>query len=415
MAAFRTGVRLSELRGDEMRAFQQLLVRLGFDPGAIDGAYGPKTQSAYERFLKANNAVQDPNIVDSIMGRLADHDAEVWTMVKQGAEINVAQSAQPPAAPAPTSAAPPAPNYNAPAAPQTPTYTPPSTVATNDMVRQLYPNLAYLLDHPEIGPILQEATAGQWDAARLQGRVYSTSWWQTTAANARLWDAKMAQDPATAGRELEQKTVQIAAMLSRYGIGGIGDVDMRWLSGKILREGWSDDEVLRFFGGLARDGSHPIGPGKLTEEMAKVRKIARGYLFNMNDKDVQEWATRVMEGTASADAVESHLREQAMSRFYWMKDQISGGLTPEQLFASSKQAVAQLLEIDPESINLNDVKWSALVSPITDPNTKQVRSMNFNEVQKWARSQTDWRYTANARQEADDKALSLLRVFGEIG
>lgn len=35
----------------DILALQHLLLSLGFDPGAVDGIYGPKTRSAYEQYL----------------------------------------------------------------------------------------------------------------------------------------------------------------------------------------------------------------------------------------------------------------------------------------------------------------------------------------------------------------------------
>lgn len=414
MANFRSGVALTELAPDEVRAFQQLLVRLGFNPGPVDGVAGSQTIGAYKRFLDENGSKSDPNgPIESTMSSLNGGDPDAWSIIHQGTELNVAQQ-QAAAAPAAASSGAPAAPYSPPAQPPSAAATP-NPIPSDDEIRQQFPNLAYLLDNPEIGPILRQATQLGWDAGRLQGAVYSTQWWQTTAPTMRLWDNKKAQDPAAANAEINQKTVEITNSLARYGIGGIGDTDMRWLAEKMLREGFTDDQTLAFYAGLARDGSHPVTEGKITEEEAKIRATSRNYMTNMDDKTVRDWALRIVQGSASSDAVESHLRGEAQNRFYWLKDQISGGLTPDQLFASTRQSVAQMLEIDPETINFNDPKWSELVSPVVDKDTKATRSMNFTEAQKWARSQTEWRRTGNAWEASSQIALSLAKEFGVVG
>lgn len=410
---FRTGVVLTDLTPDEVTSLQQLLKRLGYDPGPVDGILGNLTRTAYNNYLTANGSpVSDT--VDSVLGMLDQGDPDAWSRIKQGPGP-VSGGTGAPAQAAPVSA--PSQSYQPPAAPpslaSSQPYTPPSQGTTDDEIRRLYPNLAYLLDTPEIGVILRQAATEGWDAARLQGALFSTNWWQTTSANVRTWDNKQAQDPATANAELDRKQVELASMLARYGVGGVNDVDMRWLSGRVLREGWTDDQVLRFIGGLVRDGSHPVTAGKITEEESKIRQQARSYMVGVDDASVREWAARIVEGTASADAVSSFLRQQAVGRFSWLKTEIEGGLTPEQLFSPVRQAVAQMLEVNPDMVDLNSSKFGALTAPVQGADGK-FRSLNFNEAQQWARSQAEWRYTRNANDEASQMELNLLKTFGAI-
>lgn len=411
--SFRTGVDLSELSPDEVASLQQTLKQLGYDPGPVDGILGNLTRTAFHNYLTSNGAPAS-DTVDSVIGMLAQGDPDAWAGIKQGP--GPVQSGPAPAQAAPVAA--PAQSYQPSATPppslaSSQPYSPPPQGTTDDEIRRLYPNLAYLLDTPDVGQVLRDAATNGWDAARLQGALFATPWWQTTEANVRTWDNKMAQDPATANGDITRKQVEIASMLARYGIGSIGDTDMRWLAGRVLREGWTDDQLLRFFGGLIRDGSHEITGGKITEEESKIRGQARSYMVNVDDASVREWAARIVEGTASADAVSSYLRKESVGRFSWLKTEIEGGLTPEQLFSPMKNAVAQLLEMAPDTIDLNSARWSALTAPILGADGKQ-RSMNFNEAQQWARSQTEWRTTANANAEVSDRSLALLQQLGAL-
>jgi hypothetical protein len=45
--------------GSEVKTLQQALKSLGYDPGTIDGNYGPSTQSAVEKFQAANGLATD--------------------------------------------------------------------------------------------------------------------------------------------------------------------------------------------------------------------------------------------------------------------------------------------------------------------------------------------------------------------
>lgn len=62
---FSTAIRTTDFvlqlgdRGSEVRRLQEKLRREGFDPGSIDGIFGPQTQTAVRRFQRANELYPD--------------------------------------------------------------------------------------------------------------------------------------------------------------------------------------------------------------------------------------------------------------------------------------------------------------------------------------------------------------------
>lgn len=413
--SIRTGVTLKELNEQEVIALQQLLIKLGYNPGPVDGSVGPLTEGAYARFIKANGN-GDPTRIDAGVSLLVQGEPEAWSRIVMGAEMTAPSQPRPYTATPGVSGVPrattPAPVAPTPAAAPTPGYTPPPQGAIDDEVRKLYPNLAYYLDNPEIGQILRDAAQNGWDAARLQGALFATNWWQTTSANARQWDLLNSQDPAEALRRLDAKMVEIMNIAMRYGV-SIDEQGGRWIAGKILREGWTDDQLLRFLGQTARGVG--IVPGKISNEAAKIQDLAKKYMVKLNEKDATEWATRVFEGTASLDTVESFFRLESKNRFHWLGDQIDSGITPDQMFGTLRNVVSQTLEIDPTMIDFNDARWSVLTNPVLESSgTGKFRTMNYNEAMQWARSQPEWTRTKAAQDESSQLGLSLLRALGAM-
>lgn len=411
--ALREGAKLSELTQQEIAELQTILRRAGYDPGPIDGVLGPATQAAYNRFLGRNGFDQrGATTVVRLAATLAStSDPAVWQTVTSGGEV---------ASATPTSAsvikAPTAPTATGTPAQVAPTYTAPiaapvTDASTEQQVRTQYPHLAYLLDNPEVRDVLMRATQGAWDQATLQGELFKTAWWQQTSANTRVWDAKMAQDPATAMQEWDQRTVSVLNLSQQLGA-PVDNEGAKWLAGRILREGWSDEQLRRFLGRVVRD-SGGAAPGQITDQMAQLKALARSYMSTMSDADAQEFAVKIAEGSISREGVETMLRTEAKNRFSWLAPQIDAGLTPTDLFGSTRNAVAQQLEMDPNQIDLNDPRWSELTSPITDEKG-QVRSMNFYEAQRWARQRSEWRFTDNANRTASDMTLNLLKSMGMV-
>jgi hypothetical protein len=409
--ALSEGLKVTDLDSQQVRELQNVLLRAGYDPGPIDGAWGPKTQAAYTRFLRANGYDPRANttVIKLISQLWSNEIPEMWEGVSFGGEVNASQPAPAPSpSPAPPQAATTAgaPTAAAPA-PATATFNPASDGATEDDVRKNLPHLAYLLGNPEVRDVLMRATAGEWDEATLQGEIWKTNWWQTTSDVARLWEQKWEQDRATATLEWDQRAVTIGNLASQLGF-KLNNEDVKWVAGRVLREGWSDEQLKRWLGELARQQG--IGAGQITEEAAGIKQLAKNYMSTLNDQQAMEYAIRISEGTFTREGVESLFRDEAKGRFHWLAPQIDSGLSPMDLFGTTRNAVANMLEMDPNQIDLSDPKWSALTSPITE--NGQTRSMNFYEAQRWARQRPEWRFTNNANEESSQVGLDLLKALG---
>ena len=289
-------------------------------------------------------------------------------------------------------------------------WVPINEAAIDEQIRLRFPQLAYLRSNPEINELLIKAIQGTWSQTELEPQLYNTEWWRSTSESVRLWDAKFHVDPAQANAEWDQKTLAVGNQARRMGV-TLNEFDTKWVAGKVLREGWTDDQLNSFLGSLARN-TGSAAPGAITETQATLKAAARKYMVGMDDATLFDFAVRIAEGSATREAVDTLLRDQAKARFHWLAPQIDAGFSPTDLFASTRQAVATQLEIDPNQIDLNDPRWSQLTAPIQDGNT--MRSMTFTEAQQWARSRPEWRVTNNANAEASELGLNILRSMGVL-
>lgn len=414
------GMKLSELDSAQVAVLQNLLLRAGFDPGPVDGILGEKTRSAYSRFLTRNGHTLRGNaepIITKLAAQLWDNAfPEMWNNISHGGEVSQQRTTGGLGDPKKLDPVPAAPINSgggalATSSPSTDVVAPPPDAATEEQVRRRYPHLSYLLDIPEVRAVLLEATTRSFNEAELQGALAQTQWWQKTAASTRVWDQKFYQDNATAMREWQQKTVELQNKTLQMGL-QLSPTDAEWVAGKVLREGWTETELNRYLGQLLRN-TGSAQPGSVTEQVSAIKALGRSYLSTINDQDAFEYAVRIAEGTMSTAALTSLLRDEAKNRFTWLAPQIDADVTPMALFSANRRAVAQLLEMDEEMIDLNDPKWSELTAPVLGDDGKP-RSMNFYEAQRWARRRSEWRLTDNANQEASNMGLGLLRSMGVI-
>ena len=87
-----------------------------------------------------------------------------------------------------------------------------------DRIQREYPELAYLLDNDEVGPLLLRAVSGAMDTNEFRYKLRQTNWWKTTSEPARKWDAFANVDPATAKAQIRQQRDGIGATAKAMGV-----------------------------------------------------------------------------------------------------------------------------------------------------------------------------------------------------
>jgi hypothetical protein len=83
------------------------------------------------------------------------------------------------------------------------------------------------------------------------------------------------------------------------------------------------------------------------------------------------------------------------------------GLDLDAVYAPYKNTMASLLEVNPDSISLNDALLRTAI--------QGDKEMSIYDFQRQIRKDNRWQYTNNARGEAADVAKTVLRDFGFMG
>ncbi len=91
----------------------------------------------------------------------------------------------------------------------------------------------------------------------------------------------------------------------------------------------------------------------------------------------------------------------------YVKNLLQQGYDLEQIYAPYKNVMGQILELNPDEIDLNDGTLRGAIG--------QDKEMNIYDFKKALRKDSRWQYTEGARDEMTDTALNLLRNFGFMG
>lgn len=278
-------------------------------------------------------------------------------------------------------------------------------------IKENFGAMSWAIDHSELGPMLITAAREGWAPARLDAAITDTEWWRTTEPTLRAWQAKLAEDPAAAEDEVNQKVAELQDFFAQTGL-QVGPDAVRRIAEQSLSLGWTDTE-LRDAIALEVDWATASETPRASfgEAVMQLRQTAEGeYMVPMSEEAAAGWARRIFEGSATEDGFRAWLKQAAIGRFGQFAEQINQGATPAQLFDSYKQMAAETLEMDPEQIDLlHDPKFNRALE--VDDDGKR-RAMTLGEWSMYLREQDEYRFTTQANKQAAEVSRSLGNMFG---
>lgn len=301
---------------------------------------------------------------------------------------------------------------------------PPSTPEeVNAYIRKHYPTMAHFLDIPEIADIIDQAARQQLDKTEVDNMVRGTGYWKTTGPAARNWKILQAEDPAAARAKFYDTVTAIknAGLLAGA---NFSDADLFSITGDFITGGWSQGDLNRFMakrlreqntGGLPEGESRGLTNSKTAADADALGKVAKQYGVPLSRAALEEWAVKMLEGTATKEGFTSYVTGMAKSRWLHDKDVLAAldaGVAPETYFDSYREIIARTLELNPSSVDILGDRKFAAVTQMYDDKIGGKRSMTLGEAEDWARQQPEFEKTKTYRQTEASFALKLGQMFG---
>lgn len=176
----------------------------------------------------------------------------------------------------------------------------------------------------------------------------------------------------------------------------------------------NEDDAVKIRNAVLGMGSFGTGKGPVTgaagQNLTTLRAIARANGLNLDTmfKDsIDTWLDRIAKGE-SIETFKSIIRNTAKAG---LPDRVAGlldqGVDLDTIYSPYKRLMSAVLEISPESIDLNDPALRAGIGPD--------KEMSLYDYQRMLRKDPRWQYTNNAREDVSNSALTVLRNFGFQG
>jgi hypothetical protein len=147
---------------------------------------------------------------------------------------------------------------------------------------------------------------------------------------------------------------------------------------------------------------------KVLETKAILEKTAKANGLSLSIfGDADSWVGRINQGE-SIDTFKQIIRNTAKRGLPENVGKlIDEGVDLETVYAPYRNTMASILEINPNTISLDDATLRGAIGPD--------KEMSIYEFQRALRKDSRWQYTNNAREEVSNLALKVLKDFGFQG
>jgi hypothetical protein len=266
---------------------------------------------------------------------------------------------------------------------------------------------------PELGELLKKAVSEGWSDTKFTYELQQTKWYKTTSASTRTWDTNKQLDPASAQQQIDNRSATIRETALNLGV-SLDDATISKLSEDSLRGSWDTQILNNAIGAEATKttgGMSQLRTGFLGQQL---KQTAADYGIQLSEQTFNTWVDKVARGQENAKSFEQYALTTSKALFPGIAAQLDQGLTFQQITDPYKQSAARTLEINPDTIDFTDPKWSKAITFTTDKGEQ--RPMNFNEWGNYLRSERSlgYEYTNEARSRAYQVTSGLANLFGKI-
>ncbi len=276
-----------------------------------------------------------------------------------------------------------------------------------DVVRERFPAFSWAIDHPDLGPILEEAAEGEYTEATFDANLRATEWWISRTETQRAWDI-FEGDPSNA-TEVERRIAEATGVLSDQAsqLGAtLTDVQLEALARGRLRNGLSDDEVVGEI--LQTQDPSTYGAGLFTSTEGDIRATAADFMVTLDDDTIRSMATKVVSGEMVRAGVIDFMKNLASNQYPSLVGLIEGGTNLREYTAPHRKLVADMLGRVPGDIDLMGEFRDVL--SIGDKNGP--RPMTLSETERFVRSKDEYWEGTQGQGEMFTLADGLSKALG---
>lgn len=271
--------------------------------------------------------------------------------------------------------------------------------------------MAVLNSDPELKALFNRAVAQTYTPDRFQAELRASKWYQRNSEQVRTARTQASADPATYKANVAQTRTRLQMMAGEMGA-RMSDAQLNSVAEHAYVFGWDDNRVRQHITGYIK-----YTDGRLLGQAGQWESQLRAYASDMGVKlsnsTILGYVTRASNGTATIDDALGAIRKSAASAFPHLSDRLAAGETLADIADPYRQSMATLLEMDPDSIGLQDPSLRKALAFKDDKG--RVGTQTLYDFENTVRGDKRWLKTKNAQDQAMSVTNRVLQDMGLIG
>ncbi len=262
---------------------------------------------------------------------------------------------------------------------------------------------------PELKTLFKRAIAEGWSKENFEAALQGTKWYSEQGSEyaRKAWFAKQAgggdwQDQLKMARD----TVQRSA--TEMGVTLSGDDLNKWAE-RYIFEGWYDSSRQ----GLMADALAErvdINKGAAGQLSMSLTQMAQANGLRMTNSFFTDAAKSIAKGESTQADWERYIREQAAAKFPMYADKIKAGVNARDLASPYISRMAEILEINPDDVSLDDVYVKDAMSGIDEKGNP--KAMSYSDFETKLRRDPRWQNTTNGKRATMGLVSQMMQDWG---
>ncbi|MGZ6788335.1 MAG: hypothetical protein ACXVGN_00080 [Mycobacteriaceae bacterium] len=270
--------------------------------------------------------------------------------------------------------------------------------------------MAVFNQFPELMAVFKDAVHNSWSVQRFQAEIQDTKWFKNHSDTWRTNTYLKLTDPQTYADRLNKVSRGLQDAAGQLGIEFKNHRQLQEMSEQAFLHGWDETKINNVLAHMVQiNGQHTVG-GELASIQDRLKNYALNNGISVTDNTMQGWLRSIVRGAGTEQEFQNYITKMAVAKFPNWKKELESGMSMADIAQPYRQQMADLLEINPNDISLNDKAIRNALSMKNDQGHWD--SMSLGDFEDMVRQDHRWQYTDNARQQVSSLTAGLLQSFG---
>jgi hypothetical protein len=262
---------------------------------------------------------------------------------------------------------------------------------------------------PELHNILQQAVVGGWAVSKFQQAVEQSHWYRSNNAATRELVSLAYSDPAEYRTRLANSSQQVQQLAHQMGV-VLNPRALANMAHQFIAMGWTQQSLQQQIARYYNQKAQPTGDAAKIYQ--SLTQMYGDYGLPTNFADIQHRTQQILGLGQTMDGYKQGAINSAKSLYPGVAPEIDQGMTVRDIASPYVQTQANLLEIDPNSINFG-ADGGIKKALQGQPNAQGVRiATPIWQYEQQVRSDPRWQFTNNSRDMVSSALVKLGADFG---